>query len=69
MSRSIHCSSFIWKDWNSAFSRVVHSTEVELRRKLSKATDLDMILEVISCACSSNVHDRSGAPRVLEQDS
>ena len=65
MSRSIHCSSLIWK----AFSRVVHSTEVELRRKLSKATDLDMILEVISCACSSNVHDRSGAPRVLEQDS
>ena len=31
-----------------SYSRVVHSTEVELRRKLSKATDLDMILEVIT---------------------
>ena len=30
------------------FYRVVHSTEVELRSKLSKATDLDMILEVIT---------------------
>ena len=28
-------------------SRVVHSTEVELKRKLSKATDLDMIIEVL----------------------
>ena len=32
---------------NENLSRVVHSTEVELKRKLSKATDLDMIIEVL----------------------
>ena len=40
---------FSWQFRNcSSVSRVVHSTEVELRSKLSKATDLDMILEVIT---------------------
>ena len=55
------------------FSRVVHSTEVELRSKLSKATDLDMILEVITdepiALNFSNVHDSPGSPRLPEQDS
>jgi len=38
-------------------SRVVHSTEVELRIKLSKATDLDMILEVHQ-EYLNRIHDR-----------
>ena len=51
-------------------SRVVHSTEVELKRKLSKATDLDMIIEVLVVVGKFKgvTWFFLGAPRVLKQN-